>query len=182
MKTATYLRLSLLIPLIVWGLCILLFFLIAAVRPDANGLTAFGEAATIADYGFLFVSFYVFGIIIWILPYGLLALILFFWSFIGQAGALIKGFALSPLAMALLTTAIVILMDLGNPGVSGAFAGPGQIDKQFLDFNLLVTALALVWGYICVGLGFGIYELLQRLGAIRDHVAIEVVSTSNQPV
>jgi hypothetical protein len=32
----------------------------------------------------------------------------------------------------------------------------------------VVLAFSLIWGYVCVGIGFGIYKLLQHLQIIRD--------------
>jgi hypothetical protein len=165
-KTATYLRVSLLIPFLVWGISLLLFVVMAGAMPERSGLAAFGEAANVADFGILFLAFYVFGIVIWIIPYLLLGLILFFWSFIGQARTLIRGFALAPLAMVLLTISSMIVLDLGNQG---------QVNQDFMSFNLLVLAVTLMWGYICVGIGYGIYRLIQRRGYIKDEVLAESV-------
>jgi hypothetical protein len=36
------------------------------------------------------------------------------------------------------------------------------------SFSLMMGILALVYGYICVGLGFGGYKLLQQFGMIVD--------------
>ena len=63
-----------------------------------------------------FLAFYVFGIIFWFLPYALLSLILLVLSFISQARVTMKVFALSPLAMTLLTIAAVNLFALGADG------------------------------------------------------------------
>lgn len=50
------------------------------------------------------------------------------------------------------------------------------LEATFLDTvqtNILFGGVALVWGYVCVGLGLGIYRLLQRLNVIRDEVKHE---------
>ena len=98
MRTTTYLRLSLFIPFLVWGICLLLFILwskVASDTPEPNGphiLTG------LILWTFLF---YVFGIIGWFVPYLLLALILLILSFRSRAEVLMKVFAFAPLAMAL---------------------------------------------------------------------------------
>ena len=167
MKTTTYLRFSLLIPFVIWGICLLVIMVMDAAflnrfTPELPGAISVGVA--------VFFTAYVLGIIFWILPYVLLALILFFSTFISQARMALKVFALSPLAMTLLTLATVILMGLSNSG---------SLDQDFSSFILLVIALVLSWGYICVGIGYGIYRLLQRRGTIRDE---ELIQTSLQPV
>jgi len=161
MKTTTYLRVSLLIPFVIWGICLLL-----AMAMNTASLDQFTpkmpEALSIGIA--VFFTAYVLGIIFWILPYALLALILFFSTFISQARMALKVFALSPLAMTLLTLATVILIELSNSG---------SLDQDFSSLILLATALLLSWGYICVGIGYGIYRLLQRKGIIRDEAPVQ---------
>ena len=60
MKTKTYLRFSLLIPFLVWGVC-LLFLMIASTAP-LNELAS-SESGTIMDWIMQFLAFYVFGIL-----------------------------------------------------------------------------------------------------------------------
>ena len=167
MKTATYLRLSLLIPILVWGVC-LLFLIVASASPMSEQLLS-SKLTTITDLIFLFFAFYVFGIIIWVIPYFLLSLILLFLSFRVQARAAMKVFALSPLAMTILTIAVLDLMAIGfSTGDGAILSNSFGRDQDFISFNILVLALSLVWGYICVGIGFGIYRLLQHSRIIRD--------------
>ena len=165
MKTANYLRLSLLIPLLVWGVCLLLFIAIASAAPEIEP----GYMATTSgpNWVTIFFAFYIFGIIVWIFPYILLSLILFFWSFISQARTALKVFALSPLAMTILTIATLNILALNNTGEAAILSNPA-IDQDYISLNILGAAFTLIWGYICVGIGFGIYKLLQRRGILRD--------------
>lgn len=181
MKTTTYLRFSLLIPLVVWGICLLFLVLVNAI-PETSALAVDGSQS-ITEIVFLFLAFYIFGIIVWILPYLLLSLILFFWSFINtaQTALKVKVFALSPLAMMILTVAVLNILTLGTSPDGTLFSSPGIIDQDFISLNLLGAAFALIWGYICVGIGFGIYKLLQRRGMIRDEETAQIASTSDQP-
>jgi hypothetical protein len=72
-KTATYLRFSLLLPFLVWGVCHL--FLIAVTASPIDELMS-GESTTIPGILYLFFAFYVLGIVLWFFPYLLLSLIL----------------------------------------------------------------------------------------------------------
>jgi hypothetical protein len=49
-----------------------------------------------------------------------------------------------------------------------------------LGINLMMGILSLAYGYICVGLGFAGYKLLQRLGMIREEEKInsEVITVN----
>jgi hypothetical protein len=172
MKTVTYLRLSLLIPLLVWGLCLLVYILIASATPESE----LGYMAEVSGPNrvTIFFAFYIFGIFVWIFPYLLLSLILFFWSFISQARTALKVFALSPLAMTILTIAMLNILALNNTGEAAILSNPA-IDQDYISLNILGAAFTLIWGYICVGIGFGIYKLLQRRQFIRDEDNIEFV-------
>ena len=182
MKTNTYLRLSLLIPLLVWVIC-LLFMLIANTIPESSAL-AIDESRGIGELVFLFLAFYVIGILVWLVPYILLSLILFFWSFTNtaQTALSVKVFALSPLAMMVLTIAVLNILTFGTSPDSTLFSSPGIMDQDFIYLNLLGAAFALIWGYICVGIGFGIHRVLQNRGMIRDEETTQIAATSDQPV
>lgn len=173
MKTNAYLRFSLLIPFVVWAVCLLIFLVVSAVQID-NPVS--DESSTFGMILALVSMFYVFGIIIWIFPYLLLALILFFWSFIAQTRTALKVFALSPVAMTLLTLATVNIIMLGTADGGSFLSEPGVIDQGFVGMNVMATVFALVWGYICVGIGYGIYKLLQRRGIIKDEMPAPALS------
>lgn len=167
MKTATYLRMSLLIPFLVWGVCLLIVFL-ASASPMKE--LASRETTTLAGLVFLSLAFYALGIIIWVFPYLLLSLILLALSFLIQARVTMKVFALSPIAMTILTVSLVDLLALGSSEKGQILSNPLITDQDFISFNLFVLAFSLIWGYICVGLGFGSYKLLKQRNVIRDEV------------
>jgi len=169
MKTVTYLRLSLLLPFVLWGLCLL--FVIAVTASPIDELIS-SESTTIAGILYLFFMFYALGIVFWFSPYLLLSLFLLALSFITRARTAIRAFALSPVAMTILTMAAVNLLMWSKPGSGQALGGPGGMGQDFLYFTLLVLAFSLIWGYICVGIGFGLYKLLQRSQMIRDEANV----------
>ena len=80
-----------------------------------------------------------------------------------------KVFALSPLAMTLLTIAAVNLFTLGAGGDGTFFSNPAINYQDFTAFNVLVVVVSLMWGYICVGIGFGIYKIFQHLQVIQEN-------------
>jgi hypothetical protein len=169
MKTNTYLRWSLVLPFLVWLLCLLFTIpasLLIVVDPT------FGQSNGILDLLFTLAGAYAFGIIFWIVPYVLLALILFFSSFIASPRLMIALYALSPLAMLALTLA---LMNLFLFAFVEASAFPDMAVSSLRGYAvsmLAAGALVLVWGYICVCIGYGIYRLLKIRGVIRDEQAL----------
>ena len=169
MKTQSFLRFSLLIPFLVWVLC-LAFFLIAAAIQNDN--TSYGDAFDVMAILAFVSMLYVFGIMVWIFPYLLLAAILFFWSFIAQSRVALRVFALSPLVMTIFTVATLNIMMLWNSG------DISSLDESLINMNLMAIGFALVWGYICVGIGYGIYKLLQHRDFLREEQKMEPVPQS----
>jgi hypothetical protein len=126
----------------------------------------------------IFVILYVFGIIIWIFPYVLLAMILFFWSFIGRAKTMLKVFALSPVAMVALTIAMPSILFLSP----GGFLGSARVFEEWMTISLFLAGIALVWGYFCVVIGYVFYKILQHIGWINDETAAKDLQLVQQPI
>jgi hypothetical protein len=175
MKTKTYLRLSLLIPFFVWVICLAIFIIWSKLFPNSSGFSESGGIVNVVPMALLF---YVFGIIGWLLLYILLALILLIWSFRSQSQVLMKGFTLSPLVMTILVLIIVNALSIGNGGWSQVSSNPTTNASDLLGSNALFAGLTIVWGYICVGIGYGFYKLLQRGGFIKDE---EMIATTPLP-
>ncbi len=154
MKARTYVRLSLLIPLLVWGICLLFFIVASASVTEPVSILSMSVFEWIGR----FTAFYVFGIIGWILPYILLALLLLSLSFMWETRILIKVYAFSPIAMTLLTLAFVNLLVLFPwDGTTSANLYAGFQD--FTSINLFLAVVILAWSYICFGIGIGVYKL-----------------------
>ena len=166
MKTTTFLRLSLLIPFLVWGMCVLFFVLWSG--SDSSGPVA--NESSMLGIILWSILFYVFGIIGWFLPYLLLSFILLFWSFRSRAGVLMKVFALSPVAMAILIVVFLSMISASTQDWDMFLSNPLVSTENFFGSPLWFVILTLVWGYICVGIGFGIYKILRRRGLIKDEV------------
>lgn len=170
MKTNTYLRWALLIPFLVWLLCLL--FMIPASIITFQNPAAYGPSDSILDMLFALTGAYVFGIILWIVPYLLLSLILFFSSFIGSPRLMIWLYALSPLAMTALTLALMNLFLFAFVGISAFPDMPVSSLQGYTESTVAVGGLSLLWGYICVCIGYVIYKLLQWRGIVRDEQAL----------
>jgi len=174
-KTGTYLRFSLLLPFLIWGLCLL--FMIAVTASPMDELIS-SESTTVAGILYIFFAFYALGIVFWFFPYLLVSLILLVLSFITRARTAIKAFAFSPILMTLLTITLLNLLTWHDAENGQILSNPLVKDQDFIYFNLMVLAFSLIWGYICVGIAFGIYKLLQHSQMIRD----EVISIQASPI
>jgi hypothetical protein len=164
MKAKTYARLSLLLPFLLWGLCLLYSLVTNSLevkQPDS-----FLSIPIVNSIG-QFITFYVFGIIFWLLPYLLLALILFALTFKSQEKLLLRVYLLSPLAMAVLMMAEVAILLLMGPDTSLSSFDPATSLQSSLGLFIVFGFPSLVWGYICVCISFGLYKLLQNGGALR---------------
>ncbi|MGE5373554.1 MAG: hypothetical protein ACM3XO_00750 [Bacteroidota bacterium] len=167
MKEKTYARLSLLLPFLLWGLCLIMYALVANLI-SANQFDSL-LSTPIFDWIGRIIIFYVFGIIFWLLPYVLLFLILFGLTFKKQGKSLLYLFTLSPFAMAILMMVEAAIFSLIWPDRS---AGPFDAVSSFqssLGLVILFAIMSLAWGYICVGIGFGIYKLLRSSGILKDN-------------
>ena len=180
MKTLTYLRFSLLIPLVVWLVTVLISVVMTALSLTFDYLNE--ETPTAISAILTLVMSYAFGIILWIFPYLLLALILFFCSFLVQPRTALWAFALSPVAMTILTVAATLILLLGIAGAAWGYPVPFPIDANFVGIHILIAGMAFLWGYICVGIGYGIYRVLQLFGRIKDDLSLETALPLPEPL
>lgn len=165
MKSATFARFALLLPLILWGVCLLVLILAVEYHPqylDFDGLPGFQELPV------WLVFMYVFGILFWLIPYLLLSIGLFLWSYRVRLETLKYGFMLSPLVMAVLVMTEFTLLSMILPASTAPESGLESIFLDTVQINIFLGGITLVWGYICVGLGLGIYRLLRQSNVIRD--------------
>lgn len=167
MKTRTYARLSLLIPFLVWVILLFLLFLINVVvtvfLPSKGQLSFF-------DLLQAFLLFYIIGILFWFIPYLVLSITLLLISFKCRLETMKYLFILSPFAMAMLVMleAAIILLPAAGPVNAMASIDLASRFKDSTVVNLIIGALAVVWGYLCVCLGLAGYKLLQRFGKIKE--------------
>ncbi len=146
MKPEAYARLSLIFPYALWVMLAGFMFVARNFFPAIENVPVLSGLITIS---FL----YVFGILLWGIPYTILAFCLWLWSRRKPAGSIAKAFAVAPWIMSLL--------------VIGELAILSQMDRHTgLSSDFGDTALAMMWycllyGYGIVGIVAAIYKLLQ---------------------
>ncbi|MGE5464098.1 MAG: hypothetical protein ACM3PS_12125, partial [Syntrophothermus sp.] len=99
MKTQTFARLSLLIPLLLWVILVVIEILVNKYIPADRRSGDPTALLEILEMGLLF---YVFGILFWLIPYLLLSITLLVLSFRSRVEVLRNIFMLSPFVMAIL--------------------------------------------------------------------------------
>jgi hypothetical protein len=146
-------------------ICVAIFVIWSKLAPDGPGFDGSEGPMMIVILPLLF---YVFGIFGWFIPYMVLSVILFVWSFRSRAQTLMKVFALSPVVMAVIILIFVNALALGDANVNEFMSDPAANAQNFLGTNVWYAAITLFWGFLCVGIGYGIYKLLQRRDLIKD--------------
>jgi hypothetical protein len=169
MKPQFFLRLSLLLPYVLWAIMVLLSY----IPGFGQETSLLGDTTEFLNIGFLAALFLV-GILFWFLPYTLLAFGLWIWSRNNQVRTILQVFAISPL----LLTALILLevnilsIVLGDPAV---FLSASNL-RDLMSLNLVAIGLTLGAGYFCVAIGYGIYKLFQYLHIFKE------AETAIQPV
>ncbi len=160
MKTQTFIRLSLLFPYALWIIFAIFMVVMSKVFPASESLPILSGMITIS-------FIYAFGILVWGIPYTILALGLWIWSNKKPASTMKKVFAFSPLMLAvLITVAMYFLIGLED-----------GISSDFGESALALGVLSILFGYGTIGIVAGIYKLLQMGNFIKQ----EDETTSGQP-
>jgi hypothetical protein len=155
-KPQTYIRLSLLLPYVLWAI---LFLLALLQEGSGEGRTNF--------LGLEFItSIYLAGIFFWFIPYTLLALGLLIWSRHRPEKTILRVFAFSPLMLAVLILLEINLLSIITGGLDTYLSGQGF--QNFVALNGLAVVFSLLAGYLCVGFGFALYKTLQSLKIIKE--------------
>lgn len=143
MKPRTYFGVALLFPFILWGMCAL-----AVLVLSSRAIPNTWETVLMP------VFYYAFGIILWFIPYCLLAVGMWIWSKNRAVKALQSLALIAPLIMAVLIVIEAMLVSLLNSNLAQAAAAwPVQA--------AVIGGLTLVFGYLCVGVAFALFKLLQ---------------------
>lgn len=152
MKAITYIRLSLLTPYIIW------LVLAGSISLYSNAFAA-TPSSPIMDAIAMPIFIYVVGVLLWGIPYSLLAIILGIWSRNQEARRIARIFAFSPPALALLIIIQVVILFLLDGD---------SISPDFGSIILMLSILSIVYGYIIIGIIMGIYKILNRGGYVKD--------------
>lgn len=159
MKPQTLLRMSLIIPYLLWGLSAII---IAVVSSSKNSPF---DASSIINMLLYIPMLYTFGIFMWGIPYTLLAVGLGLWSRNKPIQKTIRIFALSPVMLAIL---IALEMFAFTINWNDLRAGFSQNSTDFGSSTLVIGALAVVFGYLSIGVVAGIYKVLTLLNLIKN--------------
>jgi hypothetical protein len=158
MKPQTLLRLSLIIPYLLWGISTIIMLVVNSVNTTAIDSNSIISALIYVPI------LYAFGIVIWGIPYTLLAVGLWLWSRGKSIQKAIKVFALAPIMLAIL---IAIEISAFSINWSDMGAGFSQNAADFGASILAMGGLAIVFGYLSIGVVTGIYKVLTMLNFIK---------------
>lgn len=156
MKPLTYFRLALLFPFILWGICALIYYMLSRFE--------LSEAWNLA---MMPLAFYVIGILLWFLPYIVLAVGLWIWSRNRSTIALLRSALLAPVLMLILMVIEITAITLPTEGIADFLEGIG-------GSILMLGFFSLLFGYLCVGIAAGIYKLLQSRKLIKEKPLAEL--------
>jgi len=159
MKPQTLLRLSLIIPYLLWGLSAII---VAVVDSSKN--TPF-DTSPIINALLYIPMLYAFGIFIWGIPYTLLAVGLGLWSRNKPTQKIIRIFAWSPVMLAILISLEMFAFSINWKDLRAGFS---QNSTDFGASILGMGALAIVFGYLSIGVVAGIYKVLTLLNLIKN--------------
>jgi len=165
MKPRTYFGIALLFPYILWGICALIVAILSAVQ----------EVPEILNTVLMPIVFYAFGIILWFVPYTILAIGMWIWSKSKSTMALYKLALLAPILLSALMLIEVVLVSL--PAVSVA-----ELAKDLLGQSALVGGFSLVFGYLCVGVAMGVFKFLQSKHRIAEETSASVSEGNHTPI
>lgn len=151
MKPRTYFRLALMFPYLLWCICALVLFLLSS------------QETTAWDLVLVPFMIYVFGIILWLVPYTILAVGMWIWSRHKSTAALYR---LALLAPALL----VLLMVIESMLISLPVSSIAQLVKDSLEQAMTLGSFSLLFGYLCVAVALSIFKFFQAKGLIAEEI------------
>ena len=115
------------------------------------------------------VIIYAYGIILWGIPYTLVAIGLWIWSLRKQTRNIIKTFAWAPVLLAIPMMIQSLILDYRSYSSYNELARNWQSFWSGFAYSTLVfTGFSLAYGYLCIGITYGIYKLLRKLNIIKN--------------
>jgi hypothetical protein len=145
MKPQTYFRIALLIPYILWGIGLLVMLALSAME---------NELSETWNFILMPIAFYTIGIILWFLPYTILAIGLGIWSGNKSITALRNAALAAPFLFFVLMAIEIIIVNLPATDIT-------QFSNAIAEQSLAFGVFSLLYGYVCVGIAFGIFKVLQ---------------------
>lgn len=155
MKSQTYFRFALTIPLILWIICSIISWIISG-----QGLSPLGNTILTP------IIYYALGIILWFIPYTILVIGMWIWTGKKDVPALRKAGLTAPIIFYLLMLAETSVVYLASGSV-------GELKADFPGLAAMLAAFSLVFGYLCVSIAFGVFKLLQGRNFILQEIPAE---------
>jgi len=154
MKPRTFFGLALLFPYILWGICTLVIVLLSSQ-----------ETSTAWNIVLMPITYYAFGIILWFIPYTVLAVGTWIWSRNKPTTALYKLAMRAPILLFALLLIETVLVSLPVESVV-------ELTKDMLGQSVLLGGFSLVFGYLCVGIAVGAYNFLRSKRLIAEETPL----------
>ena len=160
MKPQTFFRLAILFPYLLWIICVLIVALLSTLTQEIS------STLNVVMMPFFF---YAFGILLWFIPYTILAIGMWIWSKGKSTKALYKLALSAPILLFILMLfeVVVIYQPAKNMGELTADL-PGQA--------AMMGSFSLFFGYFCVGIALGIFKLLKSKNIVSEEVISSVLS------
>lgn len=155
-KPQNLLRSLLLIPYFAWGITLLFVSLVSASAGNSQTPNAFFDVIMGVA------SIYTIGIVIWGIPYTILALGLLLWSINKPATTIYKVFVFSPFLLSILMIVEIALISFWPPQAPSL-----EELMDFLSYILIATIPTIIFGYGFIGAGNIIYKAMKHLNLIR---------------
>ncbi len=157
MKPRTFFGLALLFPYLLWGFCALIVFLLSSQ-----------EMSEPWNAALMPVFFYVFGIILWFVPYTVLAIGMWIWSRNKSTRALYKAALIAPVLLFVLAMIEVTVISLPVESMA-------ELAQELLGQSVLLGSFSLVFGYLCVGVALGVFNFLKSRNRIVEETLTQTV-------
>jgi len=159
MKPRTFFGLALLIPYLIWVICAIVIVLLPSF-----------DATKILDLVLLPIIYYMLGVIVWFIPYTILAFSLWIWSKGKSTEAIKRLVGIAPLLLFILTWIEFVAV------VFPTYTSPEPIE-YLLDLTVLLGGFSVGFGYLIIGIALGIYKLLQKKRFIQDVTSRPILET-----
>jgi hypothetical protein len=114
------------------------------------------------------VFFFAFGIILWFIPYTVLAIGMWVWSRNQSMRALYKAALIAPLLFLVLMLIEVVLVSLPVESIT-------ELTKELLGQSAMLGGFSMVFGYLCVGVALGVFKLLKAKNLIVEDTPTQTV-------
>jgi hypothetical protein len=154
MKQKTFFGIALLFPYTLWVFSALVVFILSS-----------RELSTSWNSILMPFGIYTFGIVLWFIPYTILAVGMWVWSRNKPIQAIFKAGLLAPFSLVLLMFVEVIIFSFGSGSIEETF-------NNVVREALAMGAFSLVFGYLCVGIVLGLYKFLLSRNIFKEETTL----------